>query len=195
MSTRSAASAARNSSGRCSVGLRRQPPVEPSRRRRAAARSSSTSCCELALDYRLALRLPNADVEDDAGFPFRRLAAEDGIEVPDRVVVVRGSGQHDVARDRRCARRRRNRDRATTGGRQRRTASPDRRRRRSRRSPRRAVRRRVRRRARGAGRAAHRVARPARHYNGHERRYWLTRGRRRGSAPLWVPRARPAPRR
>ncbi|MEY2470211.1 MAG: hypothetical protein QOF21_2909, partial [Actinomycetota bacterium] len=46
---------------------------------------------ELALDYNLALRLPNADVEDDAGFPFRRLAAEDGIEVPDRVFVVRGA--------------------------------------------------------------------------------------------------------
>ncbi len=45
---------------------------------------------ELALDYSLALRLPNADVEADAGFPFRRLAAEEGIEVPDRVVVVRG---------------------------------------------------------------------------------------------------------
>jgi len=45
---------------------------------------------ELALDYDLALRLPNADIEEDAGFPFRRLAAEDGIEVPDRVVVVRG---------------------------------------------------------------------------------------------------------
>lgn len=46
---------------------------------------------ELALDYRLALRLPSADVETAAGFPFRRLAAEEGIAVPDRVVVLRGA--------------------------------------------------------------------------------------------------------
>ncbi|MBA2608236.1 MAG: ChbG/HpnK family deacetylase, partial [Actinobacteria bacterium] len=46
---------------------------------------------ELALDYKLALRLPNAEVEAIAGFPFRRLAAEEGIAVPDRVVIVRGS--------------------------------------------------------------------------------------------------------
>ncbi len=46
---------------------------------------------ELALDYKLALRLPNAEVETTAGFPFRRLATEEGIAVPDRVVIVRGS--------------------------------------------------------------------------------------------------------
>ncbi len=43
---------------------------------------------ELALDYRLALRLPSPDVEATAGFPFRRLAAEEGIVIPDRVVAV-----------------------------------------------------------------------------------------------------------
>lgn len=45
---------------------------------------------ELALDYRLALRLPSAAVEATAGFPFRRLAAEEGIVVPDRVVATAG---------------------------------------------------------------------------------------------------------
>lgn len=43
---------------------------------------------DLALDYRLALRLPSADIEEAAGFPFRRLAAEEGVVVPDRVEVV-----------------------------------------------------------------------------------------------------------
>ena len=52
---------------------------------------------ELALDYSLALRLPNADVEDDAGFPFRRLASEEGIEVPDKVVMVRGATESALA--------------------------------------------------------------------------------------------------
>lgn len=52
---------------------------------------------ELALDYKLALRLPSADVETAAGFPFRRLAAEEAIAVPDRVVVVRGSSPDAVA--------------------------------------------------------------------------------------------------
>ena len=46
---------------------------------------------DLALDYALALRLPSAEVEEVAGFPFRRLAAEEGIAVPDRVIVLRGS--------------------------------------------------------------------------------------------------------
>lgn len=43
---------------------------------------------ELALDYRLALRLPSPEVEQTAGFPFRRLAAEEGVVVPDRVQPV-----------------------------------------------------------------------------------------------------------
>ncbi|MCI0344055.1 MAG: ChbG/HpnK family deacetylase [Chloroflexi bacterium] len=45
---------------------------------------------ELALDYALALRLPGTDVEADAGFPFRKLAAQEGVLMPDRVVNVRG---------------------------------------------------------------------------------------------------------
>ncbi|MEY2397500.1 MAG: hypothetical protein QOJ00_674 [Actinomycetota bacterium] len=52
---------------------------------------------ELALDYALALRLPNSDVEATAGFPFRRLAAEEGIAIPDRVVVVRGATATSLA--------------------------------------------------------------------------------------------------
>lgn len=43
---------------------------------------------ELALDYRLALRLPSPDVEATTGFPFRRLATEEGIVIPDRVESV-----------------------------------------------------------------------------------------------------------
>ncbi|HVV38583.1 MAG TPA: ChbG/HpnK family deacetylase [Acidimicrobiales bacterium] len=46
---------------------------------------------ELALDYALALRLPNADVQADTGFPFRELAGDEGVVVPDRVVVFRGA--------------------------------------------------------------------------------------------------------
>lgn len=52
---------------------------------------------ELALDYKLALRLPSADIETTAGFPFRRLAAEEGIAVPDRVVVMRGPAADAIA--------------------------------------------------------------------------------------------------
>lgn len=44
----------------------------------------------LALDYALALRLPNVEVQADAGFPFRDLAAKEGIQIADRVVNVRG---------------------------------------------------------------------------------------------------------
>jgi chitin disaccharide deacetylase len=45
---------------------------------------------DLALDYSLALRLPNLDVEADAGFPFRDLATKEGVQMADRVVGVRG---------------------------------------------------------------------------------------------------------
>lgn len=51
---------------------------------------------ELALDYRLALRLPSPDVEAAAGFPFRRLAAEEGILVPDRVEMAKGNSLVDL---------------------------------------------------------------------------------------------------
>jgi predicted glycoside hydrolase/deacetylase ChbG (UPF0249 family) len=47
---------------------------------------------ELAADYRLPLRLPDASAEATAGFPFRRLAAEEGVLFPDHVVTVKGVG-------------------------------------------------------------------------------------------------------
>jgi predicted glycoside hydrolase/deacetylase ChbG (UPF0249 family) len=52
---------------------------------------------ELALDYSLALRLPNEDVQGDAGFPFRQLAADEGVAVPDRVVIVRAASAATMA--------------------------------------------------------------------------------------------------
>jgi predicted glycoside hydrolase/deacetylase ChbG (UPF0249 family) len=50
---------------------------------------------DLALDYSLALRLPNEEVQGDAGFPFRQLALDEGVAVPDRVVVFRGPSAPD----------------------------------------------------------------------------------------------------
>jgi predicted glycoside hydrolase/deacetylase ChbG (UPF0249 family) len=51
---------------------------------------------DLALEYALALRLPNETVQGDAGFPFRQLALDEGVAVPDRVVVFRGPSAPDV---------------------------------------------------------------------------------------------------
>jgi predicted glycoside hydrolase/deacetylase ChbG (UPF0249 family) len=51
---------------------------------------------DLALEYSLALRLPNEAVQGDAGFPFRQLALDEGVAVPDRVVVFRGPGAPDA---------------------------------------------------------------------------------------------------
>jgi len=51
---------------------------------------------DLALHYSLALRLPSAEIETAAGFPFRRLASEEGIAVPDRVVVMRGPSSRAI---------------------------------------------------------------------------------------------------
>jgi chitin disaccharide deacetylase len=51
---------------------------------------------DLALDYSLALRLPNEEVQGDAGFPFRQLALDEGVAVPDRVVVFRGPSAPDA---------------------------------------------------------------------------------------------------
>jgi hypothetical protein len=41
---------------------------------------------ELAVDFRLPLRLAGADQQHQAGFPFRQLAAEAGVLSPDRLV-------------------------------------------------------------------------------------------------------------
>ncbi len=47
---------------------------------------------ELAVDFRLPLRLSGASSERLIGFPFRRLAAEEGVVFPDHLVVVPGVG-------------------------------------------------------------------------------------------------------
>jgi YdjC-like protein len=53
---------------------------------------------ELALDFRLPMRLGNADAERLAGFPFRHLAAEEGVVFPDHVVVCPPGGRRLVER-------------------------------------------------------------------------------------------------
>jgi predicted glycoside hydrolase/deacetylase ChbG (UPF0249 family) len=52
---------------------------------------------ELAVDYQLPLRLSGATTERLVGFPFRRLAAEDGVLFPDHfVLVTNGVGSRRV---------------------------------------------------------------------------------------------------
>lgn len=43
---------------------------------------------ELAVDFRLPIRLSGASTERSIGFPFRRLAAEEGVVFPDHLVVA-----------------------------------------------------------------------------------------------------------
>lgn len=45
---------------------------------------------DLACEYALPIRLAGPDAERAAGFPVRALAADEGVVMPDRVVVVRG---------------------------------------------------------------------------------------------------------
>lgn len=45
---------------------------------------------DLAVDFDLPLRLPDHEHERTAGFPFRRLAREEGIVSPDHVISTRG---------------------------------------------------------------------------------------------------------
>jgi chitin disaccharide deacetylase len=45
---------------------------------------------DLAVEFRLPIRLPGATTERAAGFPFRRLAAEEDVVFPDRVMRIRG---------------------------------------------------------------------------------------------------------
>lgn len=47
---------------------------------------------ELALEFSLPVRLSSADTERTIGFPFRRLAAEEGVLFPDHFVASRGPG-------------------------------------------------------------------------------------------------------
>jgi chitin disaccharide deacetylase len=47
---------------------------------------------EMAVDFQLPLRLSGASSERAVGFPFRRLAEEEGVLFPDHFIHVRGSG-------------------------------------------------------------------------------------------------------
>ncbi|MBK9179073.1 MAG: polysaccharide deacetylase family protein [Acidimicrobiales bacterium] len=47
---------------------------------------------ELAVEFRLPIRLSGASTQRTIGFPFRELAAEEGVLFPDHLVVVRGVG-------------------------------------------------------------------------------------------------------
>lgn len=51
---------------------------------------------ELAVDFALPMRLFSAASERDIGFPFRRLAAEEGVVFPDNFVFAGGSGARKV---------------------------------------------------------------------------------------------------
>lgn len=48
---------------------------------------------DMAIDFDLPVRLEGADAEDAAGFPFRRLAAEEGVVGPDHFRLVRGGAR------------------------------------------------------------------------------------------------------
>jgi predicted glycoside hydrolase/deacetylase ChbG (UPF0249 family) len=47
---------------------------------------------EMAVDFRLPLRLSGESTERSIGFPFRRLAEEEGVVFPDHFLYVRGVG-------------------------------------------------------------------------------------------------------
>jgi hypothetical protein len=51
---------------------------------------------ELALEFSLPLRLESAVAEQAAGFPFRALAAEEGVYFPDHFHFIRGGGRRAV---------------------------------------------------------------------------------------------------
>ena len=51
---------------------------------------------EMAVDFRLPMRLSGASSERSVGFPFRRLAAEEGVLFPDHFLHVRGMGSRRV---------------------------------------------------------------------------------------------------
>ena len=54
--------------------------------------SSSTSTSTLAVEFGLPLRLSGASTERHIGFPFRRLADEEGVVFPDHFVYLNGVG-------------------------------------------------------------------------------------------------------
>ena len=50
---------------------------------------------DMAVDFRLPIRLPSTITPDQAGFPFRRLAAEEGVVFPDHFAPARSFGSRD----------------------------------------------------------------------------------------------------
>jgi hypothetical protein len=50
---------------------------------------------DLALEFRLPVRLPSSVSEHDAGFPFRTLAVDEGLVFPDHFVAARRWGSRD----------------------------------------------------------------------------------------------------
>ena len=54
---------------------------------------------ELAVEFRLPIRLSGADGEAHAGFPFRSLAAEEGVVFPDQLVRAAGMGSDGALLD------------------------------------------------------------------------------------------------
>jgi len=52
---------------------------------------------DVAYDAELPVRLESGDAEDRAGFPFRRLATEEGILMPDHFTLVRGGARRHLA--------------------------------------------------------------------------------------------------
>ncbi len=54
---------------------------------------------DLAVEFKLPLRLSGADTESLIGFPFRTLAAEEGVVFPDDFVYVAGVGSRQILLD------------------------------------------------------------------------------------------------
>ena len=50
---------------------------------------------ELAVEFRLPIRLPSAVSEHDAGFPFRHLADDEGVVFPDHFVPAWRAGSRE----------------------------------------------------------------------------------------------------
>jgi predicted glycoside hydrolase/deacetylase ChbG (UPF0249 family) len=51
---------------------------------------------DLAIEFRLPIRLSGRSTERAVGFPFRQLAAEEGVLFPDHFIHVRGRGTREV---------------------------------------------------------------------------------------------------
>ena len=104
------------------VGLRREPPHQPPRRPPAAARVLRRLPRARGRLRAAAAPRRRREAEHVAGFPFRRLAADEGVVFPDHVVAV-PARRPPAARARAVrARARRHRARAAPGHRHRRAA-------------------------------------------------------------------------